>query len=95
MSLMAKNSDTHILVVDDEPDIAESLVDYLVTKEGYQVSRVGSGEEAIAFLHGTTERKRPAVDLVLLDVRMPGFRGWRCWPGFGIMTNCNIFGLLC
>ncbi len=72
---MPKNSETHILVVDDEPDIAESLVDYLVTKEDYQVSRVGSGEEAISFLNGTTEGQKKTVDLVLLDVRMPGISG--------------------
>ncbi len=66
---------THILVVDDEPEIAESLADFLVKKEGYRVSRVGSGEKAISFLQGTADGRSKAVDLVLLDVRMPGISG--------------------
>lgn len=69
------HSDTHILVVDDEPDIAESLTDFLVNKEGYQVSTVNSGEKAITFLQETADNQSQPVDLVLLDVRMPGISG--------------------
>lgn len=69
------HSDTHILVVDDEPEIAQSLADFLVKKEGYRVSRVNSGERAIFFLQETADGKRRPVDLVLLDVRMPGISG--------------------
>ncbi len=36
-----------ILVVDDEEDLAE-LVSYNLTKEGYQVTCVGSGEMALS-----------------------------------------------
>ncbi|MFZ0545223.1 MAG: response regulator [Candidatus Promineifilaceae bacterium] len=69
------HSDTHILVVDDEPDIAESLGDFLIHKEGYQVSRVYSGEDAIIFLQETADGTIRSVDLVLLDVMMPGISG--------------------
>jgi two-component system NtrC family sensor kinase len=61
--------------VDDEPEVAESLVDFLVRKEGYQVSRVDSGESAITFLQGMADGRTRPVDLVLLDVRMPGISG--------------------
>jgi two-component system NtrC family sensor kinase len=69
------NSNTHILVVDDEPEIAQSLADFLVEKEGYRVSRVNSGESAIFFLQETADGQSSPVDLVLLDVRMPGISG--------------------
>lgn len=60
----------HILVVDDEPEIAESLADFLVKKEGYRISLARNGEEAVAFLRATLGTKTE-IDLVLLDVRMP------------------------
>jgi two-component system, NtrC family, sensor kinase len=65
---------THILVVDDEPEIADSLADFLVRREGFAVSKTSNGEEAIAFLK-TTVGGNNEVDLVLLDMRMPGMSG--------------------
>jgi len=65
---------TRILVVDDEPEIAESLADFLVRKEGYAVSLARTGEEAIDFLKSTIGES-DEVDLVLLDMRMPGMSG--------------------
>ena len=38
-----------ILVVDDEEDIRE-LVRYNLAREGYQVTTVGSGEEALKLI---------------------------------------------
>ncbi|MCB8987335.1 MAG: response regulator [Ardenticatenaceae bacterium] len=67
-------SPTRILVVDDEPEIAESLADFLIRKEGYAVSLVATGEEAINFLKSTIGESNE-VDLVLLDMRMPGMSG--------------------
>lgn len=58
----------HILVVDDEPDILE-LVRYTLTQNGYDVTCVLSGEEAIITLHSS----RP--DLVILDLMLPGADG--------------------
>ena len=58
----------HILVVDDEEDILE-LVSYNLTKAGYRVTRVTSGEDAIK----AARSKLP--DLVLLDLMLPGVDG--------------------
>lgn len=64
----------HILVVDDEPEIAESLADYLTKKENYTVSIVSDGWEAIRFLQSSLDSKTE-IDLVLLDMRMPNMSG--------------------
>jgi len=57
-----------ILVAEDEPDqlamVCESLVD-----EGYHVLIATRGDEALRILDATP------VDLVILDVRMPGMEG--------------------
>ncbi len=57
-----------VLIVEDEEDIRE-LVSYHLLKEGYQVSSVASGEEAIK----VAEQQMP--DLILLDVMLPGMDG--------------------
>jgi len=56
----------HLLVVEDEDAIAEPLVEGLLA-EGFDVTRVATGEEALA---------APPVDLVLLDVRLPDIDGF-------------------
>ena len=58
----------HILVVDDEREILE-LVTYNLKKEGYRVTAVGSGEEALA------ATRTGAPDLVVLDLMLPGVDG--------------------
>jgi two-component system OmpR family response regulator len=58
----------HILVVDDQRDIREPLGRYL-GKQGLRVSLAASAAEARDFL------RRSAVDLVILDVMMPGEDG--------------------
>ena len=57
-----------ILVVDDEPQIRRVL-STMLTSQGYPVVEARSGEEALEKIRG--ER----VDLVLLDVNMPGMSG--------------------
>jgi len=57
-----------ILVVDDEEDILE-LVRYNLSKEGYQVRGVGTGEEALE----VARADRP--DLIVLDLMPPGIDG--------------------
>ena len=57
-----------ILVVEDERDIA-ALVAYHLTKEGFRVRTVGSGDDAMASMRS----ERP--DLVVLDLMLPGFSG--------------------
>lgn len=57
-----------ILVVDDEPQIRRVMLTTL-TSQGYSVIEVRSGEEAL-------EKMRTVrVDLVLLDVNLPGISG--------------------
>jgi len=58
----------NILVVDDEPIERQTLTEIL-RLEGYHVIAVGSGEAAIDHI-----RSNP-VDLMLLDLRMPGMSG--------------------
>ncbi len=57
-----------ILVVEDEEDIQE-LVKYNLTKEGYYVHCVGSGEL------GLQEAKNRLPDLLVLDLMLPGMNG--------------------
>jgi len=59
---------SHILVVDDEPDI-RSLVSEILEDEGYQVMRAEDGASANTALR----ERRP--DLILLDVWMPDVDG--------------------
>ena len=70
----ALRSSTRILVVDDEIEIAESLADFLLRKEGFQVHIAHDGQQAIAYLENTVGGSNE-VDLVLLDMRMPGLSG--------------------
>jgi DNA-binding response OmpR family regulator len=58
----------HILVVDDEPVTRQSLTDIL-RLEGYTVSSVANGEAAVDYIRAYS------VDLMLLDLRMPGMSG--------------------
>ena len=57
-----------ILVVDDEPEIAELLAEVLAA-EGHRVETVGDGATALERLRGR------AHDLVVSDLRMPGLDG--------------------
>ena len=66
---------SHILIVDDEPEIAESLADFLVKKANFLVSSVPDGQEAIDFLQATVADDATEIDLVLLDMRMPNLSG--------------------
>lgn len=60
----------HILIVDDEKNIAIS-VDYLLRREGYEVSVAHDGEEGLRLIRSD----RP--DLVLLDIMMPKMNGFQ------------------
>jgi len=66
---------TQILVVDDEPEIATSLADYLSKKAGYQVFTANDGQDAMALLEAKATSPAGPVDLVVLDRRMPGVSG--------------------
>ena len=57
-----------ILFVDDEPDFLQTLLKRM-RKRNVNASGVGSGEEALVHL------AQSPVDVVVLDVRMPGMGG--------------------
>ena len=57
-----------VLFVDDEVDFLETLMKRM-KKRGVNVAGVGSGEQALDYLN------RQPVDVVVLDVRMPGISG--------------------
>ena len=61
-----------ILVVDDEPDILVQTKELLISY-GYRVATAESGEMALEVFE-----KLGGVDLVLLDLNMPGMGGYRC-----------------
>lgn len=58
-----------ILIVDDDPDIREVL-SVLLGSEGYRTEQAEDGETALEKLAGGQD-----VDLVILDVMMPGISG--------------------
>lgn len=58
-----------ILIVDDEPNIVISL-EFLMKREGFQVSVAGDGEAALA------QMAAQQPDMVLLDVMMPKKNGY-------------------
>ncbi len=58
----------HILIVEDEDKIASVLRDYL-GKSGYRVTLLAWGNEVVPFL------KSSHVDLILLDIMLPGLDG--------------------
>jgi len=57
-----------VLVIDDDEGMRDTLT--AILKREYRVLRVGSGEAALPVLN------REDVDLVLLDVRLPGVSGF-------------------
>jgi len=62
------NSKPHLLVVDDEAGIRESL-SLILRDEGYNVDAVGSAEEALA------RAASGQLEVILLDVWLPGIDG--------------------
>jgi len=59
-----------VLVVDDDPDILQTLA-LCLSSEGYQVLMASNGQEALELLR----REKPSV--ILLDLMMPVMDGWQ------------------
>ena len=57
-----------ILIVEDEPKIAQLMIDYLQAAN-YRTHHLARGDEAIAFIQQTPP------DLILLDLMLPGLDG--------------------
>jgi DNA-binding response OmpR family regulator len=62
------NAVQHILVVDDESQV-RTMLQMFLRRSGFEVSEAADGEEALKILSST------AVDLVVLDLIMPGKEG--------------------
>jgi DNA-binding NtrC family response regulator len=58
----------NILIIDDE-EVLQDILTVLIRKEGHTPLAAGSGEEGLAVL------EREEVDLVLLDLMLPGMHG--------------------
>jgi DNA-binding NtrC family response regulator len=66
-------SPVHLLLVEDEPDLRNTLR-YNLKRAGYVVTDVGNGREALAALSGPPA-DRGAVDVIVSDVMMPVLDG--------------------
>ena len=58
-----------ILIVDDEKDTRQTLNDYLSNRIECEVIEAADGYKAIEHL------KNKSIDLILLDIKMPGISG--------------------
>ena len=61
---------TEVLIVEDEPEIAE-LIEFHLRREGIQTRTVPSGRKALEII----DRKRP--DLIMLDLMLPDLDGFQ------------------
>jgi len=69
MSLMSpENSDPLILVVEDEPKLAQLMIDYLQASN-YRTHHIADGNEVLSYVQQTPP------DLMLLDLMLPGRDG--------------------
>lgn len=71
MSQTSQSQSPHILVVDDEEHLAIGIK-FNLEAEGFQVTTVGNGPEALAALDSDSK----TVDLVVLDLMLPGMSGY-------------------
>jgi DNA-binding response OmpR family regulator len=58
-----------VLIIEDEVDI-QNFISRVLELEGYQVQRAGDGVTGMEMLRENN------IDLVLLDLRLPGRDGW-------------------
>jgi DNA-binding response OmpR family regulator len=58
-----------VLVIEDEAEI-QNFISRVLELEGYRVFRAGDGKTGMDLLQGNS------IDLVLLDLRLPGRDGW-------------------
>lgn len=67
---MTRPMQQHILIIEDDSDIAESLV-YNFKREGFATSVAESGEKGLRM--ALNEKQSPAV--IILDIMLPGMTG--------------------
>jgi len=72
-NIVASQKAVQVLVIDDEKIVRDMVSDAL-SALGYQVMSCASGEEAVSYYRNT----HTAIDLVVLDLTMPGMGGLQC-----------------
>ncbi len=66
---MAEKNYSHVLLVDDDTGLTSLLNEYL-SQQDFHVSTVANAREAVQFLESGSQ-----VDLIVLDIMMPGMSG--------------------
>lgn len=77
---------SHILIVDDDPDIRKVL--FFLLKDNYFVEEAADGAAAVEYIAA-----HPETDLVVLDVRMPGMSGYEACGKIRALSNAPILFL--
>ena len=77
---------SHILIVDDDADIRQVL--RLLLREDYNVSEAEDGPAAIRAVRDNSD-----IDLIILDVMMPGMSGWEACDAIRTVTNAPVLFL--
>lgn len=86
MEEQGKPEASHILVVDDNPEIRE-VIYLLLGGEGYEVTEAANGEQAIE------ASAKYAFDLIILDIMMPGMNGYQTCVEIRKNSNAPILFL--
>ena len=76
----------HVLVVEDESAIADSVV-YALETEGFDTEWVTSGEKALGRIESG------GVDLIILDIGLPGISGLDVLRAIRKMTDVPVIFL--
>lgn len=77
---------SHILIVDDDPDIRKVL--FFLLKDNYFVEEAADGAAAVEYI-----ATHPETDLVVLDVMMPGMSGYEACGKIRALSNAPILFL--
>ncbi len=77
---------SHILIVDDDPDIRKVL--FFLLKDNYFVEEAADGAAAVEYIAA-----HPETDLVVLDVMMPGMSGYEACGKIRAISNAPILFL--
>lgn len=77
---------SHILIVDDDPDIRKVL--FFLLEDNYFVEEAADGAAAVEYIAA-----HPETDLVVLDVMMPGMSGYEACGKIRALSNAPILFL--